>query len=255
YYIVFVWLPTFMDIRKICKYIMKSFISYPQDSNFPIQNLPYGVFSTGNNVTHRIGVAIGDQILDVSAVSHLFQDEHLEQAFKQETLNGFMALGRNAWKTARSKLQSLLSANNITLQNDPELRAKAFVRQSEAKMHLPARVGDYTDFYSSIHHATNCGIMFRDKDNALLPNWKHLPVAYHGRASSIVVSGTPIRRPNGQTCPIEGADPVFGPSRLMDFELEVAFFVGGPPTKLGQPINVAQAQDHIFGFVLMNDWS
>ncbi|GFG37497.1 hypothetical protein Cfor_09559 [Coptotermes formosanus] len=122
-------------------------------------------------------------------------------------------------------------------------------------MHLPARIGDYTDFYSSIHHATNVGMMFRDKNNALFPNWKHLPVAYHGRASSVVVSGTPIRRPNGQTCPVEGAAPVFGPCRLMDFELEVAFFVGGPPTKLGEPVPVKEAHEHIFGMVLMNDWS
>ncbi|KRT85855.1 hypothetical protein AMK59_1545, partial [Oryctes borbonicus] len=130
-----------------------------------------------------------------------------------------------------------------------------FTPQSEATMHLPARIGDYTDFYSSIHHATNVGIMFRSKENALMPNWKYLPVGYHGRASSVVVSTTPIKRPYGQTLPVDGAAPVFGPCRLMDFELEMAFFVGGPATKLGQPVNIAEAQDHIFGFVLMNDWS
>ncbi|XP_069703594.1 fumarylacetoacetase [Periplaneta americana] len=234
---------------------MKSFISYPENSDFPLENLPYGVFSTSDNATHRIGVAIGDQILDLSAVSHLFQNAELRRVFQQETLNGFMALGRPAWQEARTRLQTLLSVDDPTLQEDSQLRARSIVPQSEATMHLPAHVGDYTDFYSSIHHATNVGIMFRDKDNALLPNWKHLPVAYHGRASSVVVSGTPIRRPNGQTCPVEGANPVFGPSRLMDFELEVAFFVGGPPTKLGEPVPISEAHEHIFGMVLMNDWS
>lgn len=234
---------------------MKSFIPYSETSDFPIENLPYGVFSTAENPTHRIGVAIGDQILDLSVVNYLFKNEQLQQVFQEETLNSFMGLGRPAWLEARSKLQSLLSADNTTLQSDPDLRTKAFIAQSRAAMHLPARVGDYTDFYSSIYHATNVGMMFRDKNNALLPNWKHLPVAYHGRASSVVVSGTPIRRPNGQTCPVEGAAPVFGPCRFMDFELEVAFFVGGPPTKLGEPVPVKEAHEHIFGMVLMNDWS
>ncbi|XP_021934485.1 fumarylacetoacetase [Zootermopsis nevadensis] len=234
---------------------MKSFIAYPETSDFPIENLPYGVFSTSDNDTHRIGVAIGDQILDLSVVYYLFENEKLQQAFQEETLNRFMSLGRPIWLEARSKLQNLLSAGNTTLQSNPDLRKKIFVSQSKATMHLPVQVGDYTDFYSSIHHATNVGIMFRDKNNALFPNWKHLPVAYHGRASSVVITGTPIRRPNGQTCPVEGAAPVFGPSRLMDFELEVAFFVGGPPSKLGEPVPVKEAHEHIFGMVLMNDWS
>lgn len=234
---------------------MKSFIPYSETSDFPIENLPYGVFSTAENHINRIGVAIGDQILDLSVVSYLFENEQLQKVFQEETLNSFMDLGRPAWLEARSKLQSLLSADNTTLQSNLDLRTKAFVAQSRATMHLPARIGDYTDFYSSIHHATNVGIMFRDKNNALFPNWKHLPVGYHGRASSVVISGTPIRRPNGQTCPVEGAAPVFGPCRLMDFELEVAFFVGGPPTKLGEPVPVKEAHEHIFGMVLMNDWS
>lgn len=132
---------------------------------------------------------------------------------------------------------------------------RAFVAQCNATFHVPANIGDYTDFYSSIHHATNVGIMFRDKANALMPNWKHLPVGYHGRASSIVVSGTPITRPYGQTLPVDGSEPVFGPCRLLDFELEVAAYVGGAPTKLGDRITAEQASDHIFGFSLMNDWS
>ena len=166
-----------------------------------------------------------------------------------------MGLERNAWKEAREQIQNLLSVNNPTLQNNAKLRESAFVLQSDAIMHLPAKIGDYTDFYSSLHHATNVGIMFRGKDNALMPNWKHLPVGYHGRASSVVVSGTSITRPLGQTQPVEGTPPVFGPCKLMDFELEMAFFVGGPSTKLGERIDINNAENHIFGFVLMNDWS
>ncbi|XP_067003237.1 fumarylacetoacetase [Anabrus simplex] len=237
---------------------MKSFVSYPEDSDFPIENLPYGVFSTEEDETPRIGVAIGDQILDLKVVSHLFRGPELQDkqhVFHETTLNSFMALGRPAWLEARRTLQALLSVDTDTLQGDQELRKKALVRQADATMHLPARIGDYTDFYSSIHHATNVGIMFRGRENCLLPNWKQLPVGYHGRASSIVISGTNIHRPNGQTCPIEGAAPVFGPSRLMDFELEVAFFVGGPPTNVGQHVPIDKAHEHIFGFVIMNDWS
>ncbi|XP_049963189.1 fumarylacetoacetase [Schistocerca serialis cubense] len=237
---------------------MKSFVPYPEDSDFPIENLPYGVFSTKKDPSHRIGVAIGDQILDLKAIRHLFAGPHLkdkQHVFEEPVLNSFMGLSPAAWKEARETIQTLLSSEDRVLQDDAELRNRALVPQSDAEMHLPAIIGDYTDFYSSINHATNVGIMFRGRENALLPNWKHLPVGYHGRASSIVVSGTPIRRPNGQTCPVEGAAPVFGPCRLMDFELEMAFFVGGPPTKLGEPIPVNEAQDHIFGMVLMNDWS
>ncbi|KAL0821522.1 hypothetical protein ABMA28_004980 [Loxostege sticticalis] len=166
-----------------------------------------------------------------------------------------MGLTRPHWVEARNTLQSLLDVSNTTLQNDNELRQRAFVKQSEAQMYLPAEVGDYTDFYSSIHHATNVGIMFRSKENALMPNWKYIPVGYHGRSSSIVVSGTPIRRPYGQTLPVEGAEPHFGPCRLMDFELEMGCFVGGPPTALGERVTAQQAGERLFGFVLMNDWS
>lgn len=237
---------------------MKSFVEYTKNCQFPIENLPYGVFSTANDDTHRIGVAIGDLILDLKEIAHLFDGPLLktnQHVFKETTLNSFMSMPHNAWKEARETLQKLLSVDCPTLQNNAALRSKAFVAQSHATMHLPARIGDYTDFYSSIHHATNVGIMFRSKENALMPNWKFLPVGYHGRASSVVISGTPIRRPHGQILAIEGADPVFGPCKLMDFELEVAFFVGGPANKLGEPIDVKTAHERIFGFVVMNDWS
>lgn len=165
-----------------------------------------------------------------------------------------MALGKQAWTVVRITTQQLLLEGSALDRNN-DLKKTALIPQNLAKMHLPANIGDYTDFYSSIHHATNVGIMFRGKDNALMPNWKYLPVGYHGRASSVVVSGTPIRRPFGQTLPVDGADPIFGPCRLLDFELEMAFFIGGAETKLGDRITAEQASEHIFGFSLMNDWS
>ncbi|XP_044263920.1 fumarylacetoacetase [Tribolium madens] len=236
---------------------MKCFIRYEKYCDFPIENLPYGVFSTKDDPTHRIGVAIGDQILDLKQISHLFVGPELKKnqdVFREKTLNKFMGLTKKAWKEARDTIQNLLSIDNQTLQS-PDMRKKAFVSQYDATMHLPAEIGDYTDFFSSIHHATNTGIMFRGKENPLLPNWKYLPVAYHGRASSVVVSGTPVRRPNGQTLAVEGAPPVFGKCKLMDFELEMAFFVGGPSNELGKPIPIEKTEEHIFGFVVMNDWS
>ncbi|XP_018567166.1 fumarylacetoacetase isoform X2 [Anoplophora glabripennis] len=236
---------------------MVCFLKYSKYCDFPIENLPYGVFSTPSNPTPRIGVAIADGILDLSEIAHLFTGPELknhQHVFREQTLNSFMALTPKAWKEARETIQSLLSEGNPTLQNNSDLRSRAFALQSESIMHLPAKIGDYTDFYSSIHHATNVGVMFRSKENALMPNWKYLPVGYHGRASSVLISGTPIQRPYGQTTIVDGTPPVFGPSKLMDFELEMAFFVGGS-TKVGEPIPVEKAHEHIFGFVIMNDWS
>ncbi|XP_071789348.1 fumarylacetoacetase-like [Asterias amurensis] len=234
-----------------------SFIKYDQTCDFPIQNLPYGVFSTAENAQHRIGVAIGDQVLDLSVVNELFDGPHLSECrdvFDKPVLNDLMGLGPPVWKEARQTLQKILSADDPTLRDNAELRGRAFVPQSQAVMHLPAKIGDYTDFTSSLHHSVNVGKMFMEKGNELAPNWKHLPAGYHGRASSVVVSGTPIRRPYGQTCFDESKSPTFGPCRLMDFELEMAFFVG-PGNDLGEPIPVTKAQDHIFGMTLMNDWS
>uniref|UniRef100_A0A7N8X086 Fumarylacetoacetase n=1 Tax=Mastacembelus armatus TaxID=205130 RepID=A0A7N8X086_9TELE len=205
----------------------------------------------------RIGVAIGDQILDLSVIKSLFQGPVMskhQDVLDQPTLNAFMALGYQAWREARQTLQVLLSATESTLRDDVSLRSRAFVHQSAATMHLPADIGDYTDFYSSRDHATNVGIMFRGKENALMPNWLRLPVGYHGRASSVVVSGTPIRRPSGQMRPDQTKPPVFGPSKQLDMELEMAFFVGGG-NQLGQHIPIKNAHEHIFGMVLMNDWS
>uniref|UniRef100_A0A673GP38 Fumarylacetoacetase n=1 Tax=Sinocyclocheilus rhinocerous TaxID=307959 RepID=A0A673GP38_9TELE len=234
-----------------------SFVKVEEKSDFSYHNLPYGVFSTPDNSRHRIGVAIGDQILDLSVIKHLFNGPALgphQDVFEQPTLNAFMAVGYDAWREARKCLQMLLAANESTLRDDVSLRSRAFVQQTSAVMHLPAEIGDYTDFYSSRDHATNVGIMFRGKENALMPNWLRLPVGYHGRASSVVVSGAPIRRPRGQMRPDAAQPPIFGPSKQLDIELEMAFFVG-KGNKLGEPIPVEKAHEHIFGMVLMNDWS
>ncbi len=174
--------------------------------------------------------------------------------FSEGTLNSFFSLGRPAWSKARSIITDLLSESNPTLRDDAVLRGQVFHAQKDVRMQLPAAIGDYTDFYSSYHHAHNVGTMLRGPENALMPNWKWLPVAYHGRASSIGVSGREVKRPHGQTKPPDAAAPIFGPTRSMDYELETAFFIG-PGNKLGEPIPIDRAAEHIFGLVLMNDWS
>ena len=231
---------------------MKSFIAYSEDCHFPIQNLPYGIFSSSDNPKPRGGVAIGDLVLDLSALEAdgLIASNY----FSQPNLNLFMGAGKEIWSSVRKQIQALLDEGNSSLKDNLELRERVFYKQSVVSMHLPAQIGDYTDFYSSRQHATNVGTMFRDPNNALLPNWLHLPVGYHGRASSVVISGTPIKRPNGQTLPMGEENPVFGPCRLMDFELEMGCFIG-PGNELGDPISTENAGNHLFGLVLVNDWS
>lgn len=236
---------------------LASFIDVPRDSPFPIQNLPFGVFKPRQGKA-RVGVAIGDLVLDLSILEELghfrspeFQDRQL---FGEDSLNKFLGLGRPTWRRAREIIQHLLDANTPLLRDDVDLRDRVFHRQSEVVMQLPARIGDYTDFYSSYHHAHNVGTMLRGPENALMPNWKWLPVGYHGRASSVVVSGAEVRRPKGQIKPPDASAPVFGPTKSLDFELEMAFLIG-PGNALGQPVPIDCAVDHIFGFVLMNDWS
>lgn len=237
---------------------LKSFIEVGPDSHFPIQNLPFGIFKPEPTSPPRPGVAIGDYVLDLSAisVSGLFDGPFLSgsDCFLQPNLNKFLALGRPAWKEARATLQNLLSADEAKLRDNPNLREKSLVPMSKVEMLLPIAIGDYTDFFSSMHHARNCGIMFRGPENAINPNWFQLPIAYHGRSSSIVVSGTDIIRPRGQGHPSGNSPPYFGPSRKLDFELEMAAVVG-PGNELGKPVDVNEAGDHIFGLVLMNDWS
>ncbi len=234
---------------------LKSFIDVAPDSHFPLENLPFGVFKPRNG-SGRIGVALGEYVVDLAALEAAghFKDLQDRQLFARDSLNDFLALGRPAWKKVREILQKLLAAETPALREDKKLRDRVFHRQSEVAMQLPVKIGNYTDFYSSYHHAHNVGTMLRGPENALMPNWKWLPVAYHGRASSVVVSGTEVRRPKGQIKPPDAAAPAFGPTKSLDYELEMAFLIG-PGNSLGQPVPVDQAADHIFGFVLMNDWS
>ena len=235
---------------------LKSFIQVPRESHFPIQNLPYGVFTTPANYSPRVGVAIGDQVLDLSVLeqAELLDVVPGERLFNRETLNPFIERGPDAWRRARSTISELLQEKNARLRDDARLRARAFTPQSAARMLMPVAVSGYTDFYSSKEHATNVGSMFRDPQHALLPNWLYVPIAYNGRASSIVVTGTPVLRPNGQTKPTAAKQPVFGPSRKLDFELEIGCIVG-VGNAIGEPVPIDAAASRLFGMVLLNDWS
>ncbi|AGA78728.1 fumarylacetoacetase [Echinicola vietnamensis] len=234
---------------------LKSWVQIPKNSDFTIYNLPFGVFRN-KRLSPRIGMAIGDKIVDLHVLfcEGFFSSIHLpEEVFLKDSLNEFMALGKPMTRKVREMVQELLLEENTALK-DHRARGKVMVNRKEAKMLMPVKVGDYTDFYSSKEHATNVGTMFRDPENALMPNWKHLPVGYHGRASSIVPSGTPIHRPKGQFKAPDAEKPSFGPSRRLDFELEMAFITSNP-TKMGTSIRTQEAEEHIFGFVLFNDWS
>ena len=224
-------------------------INIPENSDFSIHNIPFGIFSTEDR-SPRVGVAVGEHILDLAAVAELDVFEFNTAVLEKDTLNDFISLGKEITNRVRKKIQHWLKDENSVLAGKPEL----FVKQSEAQMHMPVSVGDYTDFYSSIEHATNVGKMFRDPENALLPNWKHIPVGYHGRASSIIVSGQPIHRPKGQTLPNNADAPIFGPTQRLDFELEMGF-ICGKDTQLGESVSTEDAEDYIFGLVLFNDWS
>ena len=237
---------------------MLSFIDVHPESHFPVHNLPYGVFSPRGSDRARVGTAIGDWVLDLGELQEVGflkgTAAGQERVFSKPSLNDFMALGRSAWKEVRAAIQELLLADNPKLRDDGDLRQRVFHPMDGVVMRLPAEIGDYTDFYSSREHATNVGTMYRGEKNALQPNWLHLPVAYHGRASSVVTSGTDIHRPAGQILDDETGKPVHRPSREIDFELEVGVFLG-PGNKLGEPITMGQATEHIFGLVLVNDWS
>lgn len=235
---------------------MKSFISVAQDSDFPIQNLPYGVFSLDPCGERHIGVALGDWVIDLAVLEkHGFLKIKVgETFFNQPTLNKFIEAGKANWSKVRQELQDLLSVDNPTLRDDATLLEKAFIKQVDVTMHLPVNISGYTDFYSSKEHATNVGCMFRDPKNALLPNWSELPVGYNGRASSVVISGTDIVRPSGQIKLPNEERPIFSACRKLDIELETGFIVG-KATKLGEPISIENAWDYIFGMVLFNDWS
>ena len=236
---------------------LRSFVEVLPDSDFPIQNLPFGVFQPKEDKP-RVGVAIGDRVVDLSALEELghFQSPEFQgrKVFSEESLNSFLALGQPAWRKTREVLQHLLAADAPILRDDPVIRARVFHAQKDVIMKLPVSIGNYTDFYSSYHHAHNVGTMLRGPENALMPNWKWLPVAYHGRASSVVISGTDVRRPSGQIKPPDASEPMFSASKSLDYELEMAFLIG-PGNSLGAPVPIDRAMDHIFGLVLMNDWS
>ena len=227
---------------------IQSFIEVLPESDFPIQNLPYGVFSTRANPNLRVGTRIGDLVVDLSMLDEEKLLDKQYGFFANATLNRFMSTGRDVWREIRQRLTNLLSSDSSPLKNDA-MRSRALFPVEEVQMHLPVDIGDYTDFYASREHATNVGIMFRGKENALMPNWLHLPVGYHGRASSVVISGTDVIRPRGQVAANE-----FVASRSLDFELEMGFFIGRG-NELGTPISISQAREHIFGMVLLNDWS
>jgi fumarylacetoacetase len=237
---------------------LSSFLDVGAESSFPIQNLPYGVISPPTSSTPRVGVAIGDHVLDLALLNAEGAFDHPvvtdRRPFAEASLNAFMGLGASVWSAVRERLQTLLRADTPALRDNPSLREKVLHERDAATVHLPVEVGDYTDFYSSEHHARNVGTMFRGPENALKPNWKHLPVGYHGRASSVILSGEDVRRPCGQTRPNDDEPPVYGPTQLLDFELEVGFFTG-PGNAREQPIPIDETPEHIFGFCLVNDWS
>lgn len=234
---------------------LRSWVSGADHSEFPIQNLPFGIFQVAEG-TKSVGVRIGEQVLDLAQMAAYGYFDDLPFAssdFTQDYLNPLMQKGKIAVRALRNRIAELLSTTNETFQSQKD-QHNALIPVSKVKMALPVQIGDYTDFYSSKEHATNVGIMFRDPANALLPNWLWIPVGYHGRASSVIASDHPVIRPKGQIKPDDNADPIFAPSRQVDFELEMGFitFDGKP---LGQSISTAEAEDYIFGLCLFNDWS
>ena len=235
---------------------LRSFIPVAAASDFPIQNLPYGVFSTSVFPAPRVGVAIGDTILDLAVLEAegLIDLAPAKGVFAQASINAFMALGPKVWSQMRALISELLRHDNPELRDNAPLRERALVPMASAKLHLPIAVAGYTDFYSSKEHATNVGTMFRDKSNPLLPNWLHIPIGYNGRASTVVVSGTKVKRPRGQLKPPNAEQPSFGPCKRLDFELEMGVVIG-QPSPIGEMLTENQAEEMIFGFVLLNDWS
>jgi len=234
----------------------KTWLEVPKNSDFPIQNIPFGVFLTRDDII-TIGTRIGDYAIDLGALHQLGYFEGIpltDDIFLQDTLNDFIADGRKTWRAVRNRIADIFDEDNSSLKDNEEHRRTVLFTLAEIEMQLPVQVGDYTDFYSSKEHASNVGEMFRGVENALLPNWLHVPVAYHGRSSSIIPSGIPVHRPKGQKKPKGSDDPIFGPSRSIDFELEMAFITTAA-NPLGEPIAVEDAEEYIFGMVLFNDWS
>lgn len=234
----------------------KTWLEVKKSSDFPIQNIPFGVFTRPDKKT-VIGTRIGDYAIDLATLQALeyFNDLALDKnIFTQDSLNNFISSGRSTWRKVRNRISDIFLNSNTELQNNITHRNKAIFAITEVEMQLPIVIGDYTDFYSSREHATNVGKIFRDPENALLPNWLHIPVGYHGRSSSIIPSGVPVRRPWGQMKNKDATAPTFGPSAMLDYELEMAFVTTNANTH-GNIIKVDEAEEHIFGMVLLNDWS
>lgn len=234
----------------------ESWLAVQPQSDFPIQNIPFGVFITKDDIV-TIGTRIGDYAIDLSALQmlgYLKGIELTDDVFLQDNLNDFISSGKKTWRAVRNRIADIFDKVNPTLQNNAKHKAAVIFNIDEVEMQLPVYIGDYTDFYSSREHATNVGKMFRDPANALLPNWLHIPVGYHGRSSTVIPSGINVKRPMGQTLPKGETQPVFGPSKRIDFELETAF-ITTDANLFGESIPVDEAEDHIFGMVLLNDWS
>ncbi|HCE53654.1 MAG TPA: fumarylacetoacetase [Lutibacter sp.] len=234
----------------------KSWLNVAENCDFPIQNIPFGVFITKDDII-TIGTRIGEYAIDLGAFHQLGYFEGIpltDDMFMQDSLNDFISDGRKTWRLVRNRIAEVFDAKNASLRDNLKHREVIIFDVNEVEMLLPIHVGDYTDFYSSKEHATNVGIMFRGADNALMSNWLHMPIGYHGRSSSIVISGTKIRRPYGQTLPNGETQPVFGPTKALDMELETAF-ITTDVNNFGEPISVDEAGEYIFGMVLFNDWS
>lgn len=234
----------------------KTWLPISENSDFPIQNIPFGVFLTREDII-TIGTRIGDYAIDLAALHQLGYFEGIpltDDIFLQDTLNDFISDGRKTWRAVRNRISEIFDIENLSIKDNEAHKEVILFKMEEIEMLLPVLIGDYTDFYSSREHATNVGTMFRDPENALMPNWLHLPVGYHGRSSTIVPSGTPVRRPQGQTLPKGAEKPVFGPSKRVDFELEMAF-ITTDANVMGKSVAVEEAEEYIFGMVLFNDWS
>jgi fumarylacetoacetase len=237
-------------------HLLKSWIPYDESCDFTIYNIPFGIIETTNGSTH-LATIIGDTIIDLAAMQMLgyFEGYALQKAqVESRFLNEFIALGKQTTSAIRNRIIEVFSEGNKQLSSNDAHCKQVLLKAADCKLLLPVKVNNYTDFYSSIEHATNVGTMFRDPKNALLPNWKHIPIGYHGRASSIVVSGTNFHRPKGQTKAADAELPEFGPCKMLDFELEMAFVVG-KETQLGETIAIDSSNEYIFGMLLFNDWS
>lgn len=233
---------------------LRTWVPVPKDSDFPIQNLPLGVIRY--NDEYHVATRIGDHVLDLAVLnrSGLLGVNYVDEVFENQYINDCIGLGKEMMRDLRNRISQLLDKRGHELKDNSDLRDECLLEIEKVEVCMPLKVGNYTDFYSSKEHATNVGSMFRDPANALLPNWSHMPIGYHGRASSIVLSGTPVYRPKGQTKPADSEKPVFGPTQQLDFELELAF-VTCKSTSLGASIPTDEAEDAIFGMVLFNDWS